>query len=513
MKFRLKDYPDIRKEVEAMDLTELIRAIIVPNMRVGDAIPRNTRSVFIHAATMEQAKDISRQVNTDRKAPALIAADVESSAGTAIVGAIKFPTMRSVCEGGDPRLAYEMGVVSAKEMNCAGYHWAFGPVVDILGNPLSPVVSLRTAGGDPDDVITYCGSFMRGLQDNGIIATLKHFPGDGYCIDDQHVTVAENPLSQEQWWATFGKVYGELIGQGAMTIMPGHISLPAFDEPDEYGLYPPATVSKRILTGLLRDKLGFEGILVSDATEMGGFAGYTNLYHGCAAFLEAGGDCLLFIHESETFIKGIEQCIAEGRLTMQTLRDRAYRMCCFTKQYFETHSPVPSDVSCDRVAAEKLAEKVTRGGIKVIRDRKGVLPVELSDKRVAHIVIHNYWFKKFEHPEALTEELSKWAASVEEFRDPGPVKLEQIARSGDYDLIVCSVFEAPEWAVNTAKLCGVAARNMMRGWMKLDTPVVFVVWQSVCFAETYKAVADTVINTHGITKHTPKAIVDKLQGK
>ena len=95
MKFRLKDYPDIRKEVEAMDLTELIRAIIVPNMRVGDALPRNTRSVFIHAATMEQAKDISRQVNTDRKAPALIAADVESSAGTAIVGAIKFPTMRS----------------------------------------------------------------------------------------------------------------------------------------------------------------------------------------------------------------------------------------------------------------------------------------------------------------------------------------------------------------------------------------------------------------------------------
>ena len=95
-----------------------------------------------------------------------------------------------------------------------------------------------------------------------------------------------------------------------------------------------------------------------------------------------------------------------------------------------------------------------------------------------------------------------------------PSDMQAIAgEAGDYDLIVCSVFEAPEWAVNTAKLCGVAARNMMRGWMKLDTPAVFVVWQSVCFAETYKAVADTVINTHGITKHTPKAIVDKLQGK
>lgn len=512
MKFHINDYPEIREKVEAMSITDLIRWVICPNIYIGNTPPLNTNAVFIHKATIEQGQQITAQINSGREIPALIAADMESGAGSVIEGSVRFQPMRALKEAGNPQYAYEMGVIAAKDAVRAGYHWTFAPCVDILGNPMNPITSLRTAGGDPQDVIDYCGSYMRGLQDTGLIATLKHFPGDGYSMDDQHVTVTENPLSKQEWDETFGKVYRTLIDQGAMAIMPGHISLPAYDEADKNGIYPPATVSKNLLTGLLREQLGFDGIIVSDAVEMGGFCGYMNYYHACAAFLEAGGDCLLFVHESDELIREMKKCIGEGRLSLQTLQNRAYRMACFAKQYSETRV-TPEDLTYDRDAAEALSETITRSAVKVIRDRNGILPFDFKGKRIAHVVLHNSWVRNFSQVEGLTAELAQIAEKVEEFRDPGPRKLEDLAKSREWDLIICSVHEGPEWAVNTAKLCGGAARNMMRGWMRFDTPVAFVVWHSICFEKTYFAVADTVINTYGATKYTPKAVADLLQGK
>ena len=511
MKFQLKHYPEIRKQVEAMSVEDLLRAVLLPNVRAGYVMPRNTNAVFIHPVTAEEAKAASNEINDGRENKALIAADIECYAAAAIKGSVRFQPLRAAKEAGDPNLAYEMGVVSAKDALKAGYHWSFGPCVDILLNPTNPMTSLRTAGGDPDDVITYCGNFMKGLQDTGLIATLKHFPGEGCGYDDQHVTLTENTLSQEDWMATYGKVYRTLIEEGAMAVMPGHISLAAYDEPDANGIYPPATVSKNLLTGLLREKLGFDGVIVSDATEMGGFCGYINWYHGCAAFLEAGGDCLLFVHESEDFFNAMKKCIAEGRLSVKTLQERAYRMFCFAKQYFEK-KPDPDTLDYPPEYAEEIAETLARKAVKVIRDRANILPMDLKGKRVAHVVIHNSWVQNFSQVEGLTEELSKIADKVEEFRDPGPQALLKLAKSGEWDYIIASVLEAPEWAVNTAKLCGPAARNMMCGWWKYDVPTAFVVWQSVCFAETYKPITDTVINTYGATEYTPKAVIDKLMG-
>ena len=187
-------------------------------------------------------------------------------------------------------------------------------------------------------------------------------------------------------------------------------------------------------------------------------------------------------------------------------------MGCFAKQYFE-NMPVAKDLEYSPEYAEQLAEKQARKAVKVVRDRTQTLPMDLQGKRIAHVVIANAWARNFSAVEGLTAELSTVAAMVEEIRDPGPQALLKMAKSGQWDYIIASVLEAPEWAVNTAKLCGPAARNMMCGWWKYDVPTVFVVWQSVCFAETYKPITDTVINTYGFTKHTPKAVIDLLQGK
>ncbi len=252
MKYTLKLYPELLKKVDSMTVDELLLSVIVPNVNAGEITPpRDTTAVFVHPTTTEMAKSVAHEINDGREAPALIVSDMEYGAGNAIKGAVKFPSMMAVAKTGDEKNAYEMGIVAAKEAREAGYHWTFGPCVDILMNHDNPIVCTRTAGDDADTVIKYGGAYMRGLQDAGLIATLKHFPGDGCSIDDQHLAVTINPLEKDEWDASFGKVYSTLIEQGAMSVMPGHISLPAYDTPDENGIYPPATMSKALLTDLL----------------------------------------------------------------------------------------------------------------------------------------------------------------------------------------------------------------------------------------------------------------------
>lgn len=510
MKYVIKDYPEIKEKVAKMDLDSLIRAVICPNIFSNHTIPEGTASIFLHPTTTEDALEASNKINCDPEKPRLIVADMEFGAGTAIKDAVCFPSMRAATETGDEKLAYEMGAVAAKEGRLAGYHWTFGPCVDILANRANPVVHLRTAGEDADTVIKYGGAYMDGLQDNGLIATLKHFPGDGYCTDDQHVTTPEIPLSATEWDDTFGKVYKTLIERGAMSIMPGHIALPAYDEADEFGIYPPATLSKNLLTGLLKEKLGFKGIIVSDAVDMSGFCGYMNYHHACAAFLEAGGDCLLFFKDTEENMSKLKQCVEEGRLSLETLKDRAYRMLCFARNYFEKF-PQNQMPDFNRDAAEKTAKEMTEKAIKVIRDRHNILPVEINkNSRILHLVIHNFWNREWKVVEELTEKMSQIAGRVDELRDPGPERIVPLAKSGEYDLIVCSVLESPEYGLQSAKLCGNMARNMMLGWMKYGTPTVFIGHNSVCFGDTYRPTTDTLINAYGTTKYTADALIKTI---
>jgi beta-N-acetylhexosaminidase len=509
MKYVIKEYSEIKTKVDNMTVEELLRAVICPNVYGEKDYTRTTSSVFIHPRTAELANKTAELINENRENPALIVSDMEYGPGNAIIGAVSFPSMRAVAETGEEELAYQMGAIAAKEARKAGYHWTFGPCVDILGNIDNPFTTIRTAGEDADTVIKYGGAYVDGLQDNGLIATLKHFPGDGFCTDDQHITTPQNPLSREEWDASYGKVYKTLIERGAMAIMPGHISLPAYDEKDKNGLYPPATVSKNLLTGLLKEKLGFEGLIVSDAVNMGGFCGYMNIYRACCAFLEAGGDCLLFMRDTEEYITEMKKCIVDGGLSLETLKTRAYRMLCFAKDYFEKNS-ADCKIEFNREDAEATAKTVTEKSVKIARDRVGLLPLKLTENsKIAHVVLHPVWITDLKCTEEVTEKLSRYA-KVDTYNDPGAGKLLEIAKSGEYDYIVCSVIEMGMFGTNTAKLCGPVARNMMSGWMRFITPALFISYYDPYFGTTYEASVDTIINSYGFTKYTAEAIVDKI---
>ncbi len=516
MKYRIKDYEDIKALVDQMSIDDLLRSVVCPNYNAvpGQSITRGYEvAAFVHPMTSEEALERVVPINQGKKEKTIIASDLEYGTGKMIKGTVAFPSLMALSKCGDEKLAYAMGLLSGKKARSVGYHWTFSPCIDILENPRNPIVSVRASGTNADDVLKYSGAYMKGMIDGGLYVTLKHFPGDGYSDHDQHLTTTENPLSREAWDASVGRIYTALINEGAQAIMPGHISLAAYDEIDpETGFYPPATLSKNLLTGLLREKLGFEGIIISDATNMSGFCGYTYLYRGLALFLEAGGDCLLFVHATNEFLAEMKKQIELGNLSVNTLRNRAYRMRCFAREYFE-NTP---EVTCDDAALAACCEKVTRGAVEILRDKADTLPLKVTQgTRIAHLVLTNAGIRYGAEgaPSELNRILESRGAQVDMFADPGPDPFLGAIKTGNYDYIICSVLNEMAYGLNSVKLAGPIARNMMSGWMRYGIPTVFVSYFDPYFAYDYNVLTDTVINTYGIGDFTARALADVLCGR
>jgi beta-N-acetylhexosaminidase len=451
--------------------------------------------------------------------PPLCTADLECGAGRAVRGLTIFPDLMALGANDSEQLAYDVGTATALEGRSVGLSWTFSPCVDVAELADSPAVSTRSAGRSVETVIKTARGYLRGLQDHGMVATLKHFPGDGYTSYDQHLTTVNIPLSMAEWWSGPGRVYRELIEAGAQTIMAGHIALPAYDERDAtLGLYPPATLSRRLLVDLLRGELGFEGFLVSDAMNMGGVAGFMNPFESYARFLEAGGDMVLFPRVSDRrFYPEMERLLSSGLLSEATLYDRAERVLAFKEDLGllsnldSAAGPRERAPELDAAAHAALARRVSDGAVALVRDRASTLPVRLEPSaRVLHVVLSPSYAEDEAIYTSLTTALGR-RASVEQLVDPGPHILFE--RAAEFDLIVCSIGAPTSWGVSVARLHGPICRNLMGGWMRLGTPVVFISHIHPFVHLEYETVMDCVINTFRSLESTGERVVRGLLGE
>lgn len=514
MKYRLSPSPQVRQLARQLSTRDAIHQVCCPLINFdasttlgGGHIPQST------AAQVVARIDALRSACS--VAP-VCTADLECGAGRAVRGLTVFPDLMALGANDSEQLAYEVGRVTAIEGRSVGLSWTFSPCVDVAELADSPAVSTRSAARSVEGVIQTARGYLRGLQDHGMAATLKHFPGDGYTSYDQHLTTVNIPLSMGEWWRGPGRVYRELIDAGARTVMAGHIALPAYDERDaRLGLYPPATLSRRLLVDLLRGELGFEGLLVSDAMNMGGVAGFMNPFESYARFLEAGGDLLLFPRVSDArFYPEMERLLASGQLSEATLYDRAERVLAF-KEDLGLLSPAglrheaTSEVDAEAHAA--LARRVSDGAVTLVRDRAATLPVRLEPStRVLHVVLSPTYAEDEAIYTSLTAALGR-RARVEQWVDPGPHALFE--RASEFDLIVCSIGAPTSWGVSVARLHGPICRNLMGGWMRLGTPVVFVSHIHPFIHQEYETVMDCVINTFRSLEHTGERLVRGLVGE
>lgn len=446
-----------------------------------------------------------------------VTGDLECGAGVMVPDLTYFQSQMALGAAGEEELAYAIGKASANEGRSVGYDWSFSPCIDLASDVDNPITSVRSSGSRPETILPAARGYLQGMQDAGILATLKHFPGEGQTPYDQHLTTIHNPLSMEDWRKGPGMLYKELISAGAATVMPGHIALPSF-EPKGYknGGPMPATISPKLKNDLLRDELGFKGLIVSDAINMGGIANYGQYYEMCALFWESGGDMLLFPLISERFYSEMNRLRDEGILKEETLRDRVTRLLSVKdKEGILDGRPMPSPQSGK---ARALSRELSEKSVTLVRDREKTLPLNPDKvKKVLHLVLDCHDVDTYDTKEAarlFSQTLEKNYEQVEnrlEADRSSELHFEIFDKK--YDAVVVSIFTGPSYANSTIRLRGATARTMMQGWMKLGTPVVFVLHRHPWTYTEFEEAMDCVIATYGSTQDALNVVVEGLKGE
>ncbi len=263
---------------------------------------------------LEELQDLSEM-------PLIIASDLERGAGQQLAGATDFPHAMALGAARDPDLAFQQGAITALEARRAGIHWIFAPTLDLVNRPDNPIINIRGIGDEPRQVGTLGAAFVEGVQRHGGIACGKHFPGHGQTSVDSHHELPVLDISRHRLENQDLLPFRQCISAGVKSIMIGHLAVPSLDE---NGL--PASLSKRVVTDLLRDQLGFQGLIVTDALNMGAIAERYDPGFAAVRALQAGVDVLLMPPDPQGVVDAVLRAIEEGGLSKHRLLESVERL-------------------------------------------------------------------------------------------------------------------------------------------------------------------------------------------
>ena len=297
---------DVAHEVE---ITDLIRKYGIGGL------------VFFQGTPEKQA-ELTNFYQKTSAVPLIIAIDAEWGLGMRLDNVEKFPYQMTMGAIENDSMIYEMGKSVASQMKRLGVNVNFAPVADINNNPLNPVINYRSFGEDRENVSSKVLMYMKGMQDNGILATAKHFPGHGDTDTDSHYDLPLINRSRERFDSLELYPFKKMIGAGVGSIMSAHLSIPSLDTTRNL----PSTLSKPIITGLLKNELGFRGIIVTDAMNMKGLTKYFKAGEAEAKAMEAGNDVLEFVSDVEASIGEILYYVATGKITKEEIDQKCRKI-------------------------------------------------------------------------------------------------------------------------------------------------------------------------------------------
>lgn len=341
--------------------------------------------VMYRLGDAKELRETFRYLQTHSKIPLLIGANLEYGGAGIAAGGTYFGSQLSVAATGDAEQAYRLGNISCSEAAAIGCNWSFAPVVDIDLNYHNPITNTRTYGNNADFVLK-CGlAYKRGADESGVAVAIKHFPGDGVDEVDQHILCSVNSLPCEEWDKTYGKIYKGLIDDGAMTVMVGHIAQPAYEEEisgEKKKMLIPATQSPALLKGLLREKLGFNGVIVTDSTCMVGFGVVRPRSESVPCAIESGCDLFLFNKDLGEDFEYMKRGYAKGILSERRLDEAITRILGMkaalglNKKSAEDVVPKSSALGIlQSVKHAEWAEECADKAITLVKDSQNALPL------------------------------------------------------------------------------------------------------------------------------------------
>lgn len=339
-------------------------------------------------------KSIS-SVQSKAKIPLFIAANLEAGGNGIVKEGTKIASQMGVAATNDVINAKLLGKVCAEEAKAVGANFAFAPVCDIDMNFRNPITNTRTFGSDKDMVLNYANNYMQEVQAHNMLTSIKHFPGDGVDERDQHLLTSINNLSCSKWDKTYGYVYKNLIKNGAKAVMVGHIMQPAYtkyfnpDIVDEDIM--PATLSKELLQGLLRKKLGFKGLVLTDATTMTGFCQAMPRDKAVPLAIEYGCDMFLFTKNLDEDFKFMIDGLNNKLLSEERLNEAVMRILA-TKASIGLHknNNIPTLENADKIIGKKeykdIAYKIANESITLVKNKENIIP--LDKDKIKNILVY-----------------------------------------------------------------------------------------------------------------------------
>ena len=474
----------------------------------------------------EELRQSHKILQDASKIPLLTASNLEYGGnGSAIEGTYYGREMLAAATG-DVERAYQLGKVSCSEGAAVGVNWSFAPVVDLDLNYHNPITNVRTFGSDLQTVIDMGKAYIRGAKEEGVATSVKHFLGDGVDERDQHLVTSVNALSCKEWDESYGKIYKEMIEAGTLTVMAAHIALPAYEEyfdqkPCERIL--PATLSENLLKKLLREQLGFNGLIVTDATPMVGFCSAMDRATAVPLSIENGCDMFLFNRNMEEDFRlmreGYEKGIlSDARLEEAVKRILATKAAMHLPEKQEKGQLVPDASALDILNCETYdcwAKECADEGVTLVKDIQNLLPIDpKKHKRVLLELMGDFPSNK-RVCESFVRELEARGFEVTVYEPEGFEVMEDSVESfkSRYDLIfyVGNIETASNKTVSRLNWHTMFGLGNNMPWMVHEMPALFV-----SVGNPYHLLdapmIKTFVNGYCNSEYVIHAVVEKLCG-
>jgi beta-N-acetylhexosaminidase len=329
------------------------------------------------------------QMQKMSKTPLLVAADLERGASMRVSGGAQFPYNMAYGAGRDLDATRYEGLATARQARAIGVHWIFAPVADVNNNPENPVINIRSYGESADDVALNVAAYIDGAHSdpkNRVMLTAKHFPGHGDTDTDSHMALAKVTANKDRLETLEFAPFRAAIAHGVDSIMTAHLSVPAL-EPEEI----PATVSSKVLTGVLREEMKFQNIIVTDAMDMQGVAQMFTQGEAAVRAIDAGADVLLMPLNPETVIRALVSAVENGRLKRTRIDDSVMRVLeakvriGVMKKKFVDLDEI-SDVF-DSEEDISHAQQASDRAVTLVRNERDVVPLAASAQSCLVVVV------------------------------------------------------------------------------------------------------------------------------
>ncbi len=477
------------------------------------------------------------------KIPQLIAVNCDDGGNGAVPNGTFVATAVECGASDDTKHAYHVGLVAAREASAIGANWMFNPVVDIYKNWRNTIVNTRSFSDNPKKVLECARAYIKGVKDANpnMAATAKHFPGDGVEELDQHLALGVNNLSVNEWEESFGYVYRNLINDGLEAIMVGHIALPQMSKKLRPGILDkdikPATLSPELLTDLLRNDMGFNGLIITDASHMIGMAAVAKRSEYVPGAIAAGCDMFLFMNDQKEDIGYIKAAIADGRLSMERLNDAVTRILAL-KAHLHLYKPemlIPTEEKLKCIGCEEhksYSIDAAMDCITLVKDTRGYLPLSSNMKRCYLVYVGSSPVTKAYNGDAtkqvVIEELERAGFVVDaldSFHDleikNGPSYMNTLKMM---DKGACEDFKKKyDFALVVFNVKGYAQENWVRikwscnhskemPWYNEEIPTIAMSLNYTNHLIDFPQV-HTLVNAYAPTREHIRIAIEKMQGK